>query len=68
MSGSAKRRLEALSEQLVAPIPDQGFFEDIPVLKKIAPASNGPRAEGKVVIVTGALFLLFPWHPHNLGR
>lgn len=53
MSGSAKRRLAALSEQLVAPIPDQGSFENIPVLKKIAPSSVGPRVQGRVVIVTG---------------
>jgi len=53
MTSSAKRRLAALSEQLVSPIPDQGTFEDIPVLKKIAPDSTGPRVKGKVVIVTG---------------
>lgn len=64
MTSSAKRRLEALSEQLVAPIPDQGLFEDIPVLKKIAPASNGPRVEGRVVIVTGALFSLLITYKH----
>ncbi|KAG9239184.1 putative 3-oxoacyl-reductase FabG [Amylocarpus encephaloides] len=53
MTAIAKRRLEALSEQLVAPVPDAGNFEDIPKLKKIAPDSNGPRVQGKVVIVTG---------------
>ncbi|KUJ23039.1 NAD(P)-binding protein [Mollisia scopiformis] len=53
MTSSAKRRLAALSEQLVNPIADQGKFEDIPVLKRIAPASNGPRVKDKVVIVTG---------------
>lgn len=53
MTSSAKRRLAALSEQLVNPIGDQGKFEDIPILKRIAPASNGPRTKGKVVIVTG---------------
>jgi hypothetical protein len=53
MASSAKRRLAALSEQLVAPIGDQGKFEDIPILKKIAADSNGPRVKGKVVIVTG---------------
>ncbi|TAQ85701.1 hypothetical protein B7494_g5972 [Chlorociboria aeruginascens] len=50
---TTKRRLQALSEQLVNPIGDQGKFEDIPVLKKIAPDSTGPRVKGKVVIVTG---------------
>ncbi|KFY39761.1 hypothetical protein V495_05748 [Pseudogymnoascus sp. VKM F-4514 (FW-929)] len=49
----AKRRLSALSEQLVSPIPDQGSFEDIPKLKKVAGPSAGPRATGKVVIITG---------------
>jgi NAD(P)-dependent dehydrogenase (short-subunit alcohol dehydrogenase family) len=44
-----------LSEQLVAPVADQGKFEDIPVLKKIAPDSTGPRVQGKVIIVTGML-------------
>jgi len=53
MTSVAKRRLQALSEQLVAPIGDQGNFESIPVLKKIAPSSTGPRAKDKVVIVTG---------------
>lgn len=52
-AATTKRRLAALSEQLVAPIADQGKFEDIPVLKKIAPDSTGPRVKGKVVIVTG---------------
>lgn len=50
---TAKRRLAALSQQLVAPIGDQGMFENIPVLKKIAPDSVGPRVKGLVVIVTG---------------
>jgi len=53
MTAVAKRRLAALSEQLVSPIPDQGKFEDIPILKKVAPSSVGPRIQGKVVIVTG---------------
>jgi len=53
MTAVAKRRLQALSEQLVAPIGDQGNFENIPKLKKIGPDSAGPRVKGKVVIVTG---------------
>lgn len=53
MTEVAKRRLQALSEQLVAPIPDQGMFEDIAKLKKIAPDSVGPRVKGRVIIVTG---------------
>lgn len=62
MSAVAKRRLNALSEQLVAPVPDQGNFENIPKLKKIAPDSNGPRVRGKVVIVTGTN------SPKGIGR
>jgi len=59
MTAVAKRRLAALSEQLVAPIGDQGKFEGIPILKKIAPSSVGPRVKDKVVIVTGNA----PFHP-----
>lgn len=62
MTSVAKRRLEALSEQLVAPIGDQGQFENIPVLKKIAPPSNGPRVQGKVVIITGKPLFLSTFH------
>ena len=51
----AKRRLAALSEQLVAPIPDQGTFEGIPKLKKIAGDSDAKRLKGKVAIITGML-------------
>lgn len=62
----AKRRLEALSEQLVAPVPDQGTFEGIPKLKKIAGDSNGPRVKGKVVIITGKLIVAHSHsHPPN---
>jgi hypothetical protein len=55
MTAVARRRLQALSEQLVAPIGDQGMFENIPKLKKIGGDSAGPRVKGKVVIVTGEL-------------
>lgn len=60
MTAVAKRRLAALSEQLVSPIPDQGKFEDIPILKKVAPSSVGPRIQGKVVIVTGTSAICSP--------
>jgi len=53
MTAIAKQRLQALSEQLVAPVPDQGMFENIPKLKKIASDSTGPRVKDKVVIITG---------------
>ncbi|KAK3640320.1 hypothetical protein LTR56_011916 [Elasticomyces elasticus] len=54
MSGSAKQRVQALSEQLVKPTTrDAGTFEDIPRIPTIAGDSNGPRVKGKVVIITG---------------
>lgn len=52
-AATAKRRLAALSEQLVAPIPDLGSFEGIPKLKKIAGDSDSKRLKGKVAIITG---------------
>ncbi|EAW16342.1 SDR family NAD(P)-dependent oxidoreductase [Aspergillus fischeri NRRL 181] len=54
MSGVAKRRLQAVSQQLVEGIPDAGKFEDIPRIRSVAPDSVGPRVKDKVVIVTGA--------------
>ena len=52
-AATAKRRLAALSEQLVAPVPDQGSFEGIPKLKRIAGDSDSKRLNGKVAIITG---------------
>ncbi|KAK3386902.1 hypothetical protein B0H63DRAFT_142043 [Podospora didyma] len=49
MSESAKRRVEAIGNQL-APSSGSG----LPAIKKIAPDSNGPRVAGKVIIITGA--------------
>lgn len=57
-AATAKRRLAALSEQLVAPVPDQGSFEEIPKLKKIAGDSDSKRLKGKVAIITGTLCCL----------
>ncbi|EAW06793.1 SDR family NAD(P)-dependent oxidoreductase [Aspergillus clavatus NRRL 1] len=53
MSAVAKRRLEAVSQQLVEGMPDAGKFEDIPRIRTVAPDSVGPRVKDKVVIVTG---------------
>jgi microcompartment protein CcmK/EutM len=53
MSGVAKRRLQAVSQQLVEGITDAGKFEDIPRIRTVAPDSVGPRVKDKVVIVTG---------------
>ncbi|PYI11817.1 3-oxoacyl-reductase [Aspergillus sclerotiicarbonarius CBS 121057] len=54
MSSVAKRRLQALSQQLVEGIPDAGTFEDIPRIRQVASDSVGPRVKDKVAIVTGA--------------
>ncbi|RMZ84847.1 hypothetical protein DV737_g1004, partial [Chaetothyriales sp. CBS 132003] len=53
MTSVPKRRLDALSEQLVVGIPSEGTFEGIPRIRHVAPSSTGPRLQGKVVIVTG---------------
>ncbi|KAE8551032.1 hypothetical protein EYB25_007264 [Talaromyces marneffei] len=54
MTSSAKRRLQALSQQLVEGIPDAGTFEGIPRIRTVAGDSVGQRVKDKVVIVTGA--------------
>ncbi|KAK0704881.1 hypothetical protein B0H67DRAFT_498121 [Lasiosphaeris hirsuta] len=48
MSESAARRAQALGRQLAAPAGS-----GIPAITQLGPASNGPRAPGKVVIITG---------------
>jgi hypothetical protein len=54
MSGAlAKQRLQALSQQLVEGIPDEGTFEGLPRIRHVAGDSAGQRVKGKVVIVTG---------------
>jgi len=63
MSESANRRVQAISKQLAPTIP---------AITKIGPDSNGPRAAGKVVIITG-ISLLFRWrhapiHETNNGQ
>ncbi|EEP75484.1 conserved hypothetical protein [Uncinocarpus reesii 1704] len=54
MSAAGRRRLQALSQQLVEGIPDAGTFENIPRIREVAPDSVGPRCKDKVVIITGA--------------
>lgn len=54
MTSSAKRRLDALSKQLVEGIPFEGDFEGLPRIRHVAEDSAGPRVKGKVAIVTGA--------------
>lgn len=41
MTSSAKRRLQALSQQLVEGIPDAGTFEGIPRIRAVAGDSVG---------------------------
>ncbi|KAL4797959.1 hypothetical protein BDV19DRAFT_357662 [Aspergillus venezuelensis] len=53
MSGNARQRLQALSQQLVEGIPDAGTFEDIPKIRQVAGDSVGPRVKDKVAIITG---------------
>ena len=53
MSGLAKQRLQALSQQLVEGIPDEGTFEGLPRIRHVAGDSAGQRVKGKVVVVTG---------------
>jgi hypothetical protein len=54
MSGAlAKQRLQALSQQLVEGIPDEGTFEGLPRIRHVAGDSAGQRVKGKVVVVTG---------------
>ncbi|PNS14717.1 3-oxoacyl [Sphaceloma murrayae] len=54
MTSTPKKRLDQLSEQLSVPRVDPGKFEDITKIPTIAKdPSNGPRVQGKVVIVTG---------------
>lgn len=54
MAGAlAKQRLQALSQQLVEGIPDEGTFEGIPRIRHVAGDSAGQRVKDKVVIVTG---------------
>lgn len=58
MTAATKRRLQALSKQLVEGIPSEGTFEDIPRIRHVAGDSVGPRVKGKVVMVTGALSVM----------
>ncbi|KAI1506714.1 3-oxoacyl-acyl carrier protein reductase [Biscogniauxia marginata] len=54
MSDNAKRRIAALGNQLSPQNTTADASSDgVPAIKKIAGKSNGPRVEGKVVIITG---------------
>ena len=42
MTAVAKKRLQAISQQLVEGIPDAGEFENIPRIREVAQDSLGP--------------------------
>ncbi|KJY01327.1 3-oxoacyl-(acyl-carrier-protein) reductase [Zymoseptoria brevis] len=53
-SAAPKKRLQQLSEHLVnRPRSIGNSFEDLPNIPMVAGDSTGPRAKGKVVIITG---------------
>ncbi|KUI67360.1 3-oxoacyl-[acyl-carrier-protein] reductase FabG [Cytospora mali] len=54
MAEKAKQRLQAIGKQLAPAIIEDEAFDNVPSIKQVAPPSNGPRAQGKVVIITGA--------------
>lgn len=60
MAEKAKQRLHAIGKQIAPAVVEDETFEDVPPIKQVGPASNGPRAQGKVVIITGTL--LTYWH------
>lgn len=49
MTSSAKRRLQALSQQLVEGIPDAGTFEGIPRIRTVAGDSVGQSVFPRVM-------------------
>jgi len=51
MTDSAKRRVEAIGNHLAA------SASGLPSITQVAPESAGPRATGKVVIITGTAIL-----------
>lgn len=56
MASTAKDRVSAIGKQLAPAVVETATYEGIPPIKQLAPASNGPRAQGKVVIITGAVY------------
>ncbi|KAK7723771.1 hypothetical protein SLS64_000102 [Diaporthe eres] len=53
MAEKAKQRLHAMGKQVAPAVVEDETFEDVPPIKQVGPVSNGPRAQGKVVIITG---------------
>lgn len=81
MAEQAKQRLHAIGKQLAPAVVEDETFEGVPPIKQVARPSNGPRAQEKVVIITGNIFLIsshiihsysvsfasspFPFNPYN---
>lgn len=55
MADKAKQRLHAIGTQVAPAVIEDETFEDVPPIKQVGPVSSGPRAKGKVVIITGAV-------------
>lgn len=60
MAEKAKQRLHAIGTQIAPAVVEDETFEDVPPIKQVGPASNGPRAQGKVVIITGKYIIFRP--------
>ena len=52
MSEQAKRRIQAIGQQLNAGSSDSSSTS-LPPIAKVAAGSSSPRVQGKVVIITG---------------
>lgn len=55
MAEKAKQRLHAIGKQVAPAVVEDETFEGVPPIKQVGPVSNGPRAQGKVIIITGNL-------------
>jgi hypothetical protein len=55
MAERTKQRLHAIGKQVAPAVVGDETFEDVPPIKQVGPVSNGPRAQGKVVIITGII-------------
>lgn len=60
MAEKAKQRLHAIGTQIAPAVIEDETFEDVPPIKQVGPASNGPRTQGKVVIITGKNIIFWP--------
>lgn len=54
MSDQAKRRIQAIGQQLQGGASAASCSSGLPPIHKVCPGSSAARAQGKVVIITGA--------------